>query len=122
LSKPTSQPIELSLFGQKIRVKRRVPPDSDDVAESPELVDQVVKLVQKKVKEAESRSALGAAPHYIAIVALLDLAAEYLKAKARTEDFKKDVELKTAELLAVLETRALGKGKVLPKAPPKVSQ
>lgn len=88
--------VELSLFGQKIVLKHR--------AEDPALVEQVVELVNLKVKEAQARVPKGSAPHQIALVALLDLSAEYLKAKLRTEDFKHEVDRKCDELMNWIET------------------
>jgi hypothetical protein len=99
-TEPSAQ-LELSLFGQKIRLKRKAPSTSG--TDDPELVEQVVKLVQKKVKEAEARAPSNAAPHYVAVMALLDMAGEYLQAKARTEEFKREVEFKSAELVAWIE-------------------
>jgi cell division protein ZapA (FtsZ GTPase activity inhibitor) len=90
--------LELQLFGQKIRLKHKAASSED-----PELVERIVKLVQKKVKEAEARAPVAAAPHHVAVIALLDLAAEYLQAKARTEDFKREVDLKSAALVAWAE-------------------
>jgi cell division protein ZapA (FtsZ GTPase activity inhibitor) len=87
--------IELSLFGQKIVLKHR--------AEDPELVDQVVALVTRKVKDAQARVPKGSAPHHVALVALLDLSAEYLQAKSRTEKFKDEIDLKSSELAAWIE-------------------
>lgn len=94
VSKPGQ--VELSLFGQKIVLKHR--------AEDPELVDRVVGLVNLKVKEAQARVPKGSAPHHITLVALLDLAAEYLQAKSRTEVFKDEVDRKSTELMSWIET------------------
>jgi hypothetical protein len=95
-SSAKSGSVELSLFGQKIVLKHR--------AEDPELVGRVVELVTLKVKEAQARVPKGSAPHHIALVALLDLAAEYLQAKSRTEEFKLEVDRKSADLMNWIET------------------
>jgi cell division protein ZapA (FtsZ GTPase activity inhibitor) len=87
--------IELSLFGQKIVLKHQ--------ADDPELVGQVVAMVNQKIKEVQSR-AKGAAPHQVTLLALMDLAAEYIQAKSRTEDFKREVDAKSAQLMSWIET------------------
>ncbi len=91
----TQMPVEIKLLGQRVVLK------SSEL--DPETVQQVVKLVSTKLTEAENRSK-GAAPHQIALLALLDLAEEYLQAKARTQDFKTRVDEKTNQLLGFLET------------------
>ena len=88
--------IELSLFGQKIFLKHRT--------RDPALVEQVVALVNAKVREAQTRSPEGSAPHHVALVALLDLAAEYIQAKSRTDDFKREIDRKSTELRTWIET------------------
>lgn len=91
-----TEKIELSLFGQKIVLKHR--------EQDPKLVAQAVSLVEQKIKEAQTRTPKGSAPHHVAVVALLDLAAEYLQAKSRTEDFKREVDRKSSELMSWIET------------------
>ena len=92
-SKPA--PIEINLFGQKIVLKAN--------ADDPALVARVVELVTKKIKETEARTK-GAAPHQISLLALMDMAAEYLMAKERTEQLQHEVDEKSSELLSWIET------------------
>ena len=66
------------------------------------MIRQVLQLVSLKVSEAEKRSK-GAAPHQIALLALLDLAEEYIKAKKRTLDFKQQLDDKSSKLLSLVE-------------------
>jgi cell division protein ZapA (FtsZ GTPase activity inhibitor) len=68
----------------------------------PEVIKQVLSLVSDKLTEAEGRSR-GTAPHQIALLALLDLAEEYVKAKRRTLDFKQQVDDKSNQLLNLIE-------------------
>jgi cell division protein ZapA (FtsZ GTPase activity inhibitor) len=82
--------VELHVFGQRIVLKHR--------ADNPELVARVVELVSAKIGEAE-RKAPGSAPHQVALVALMDLAAEYIQAKERTLEFKREVDAKTGQIL-----------------------
>jgi cell division protein ZapA (FtsZ GTPase activity inhibitor) len=88
------QTTEVKLLGQKIILKSS---ESD-----PELVKQVVQLVTMKLSEAEARCR-GSAPHQVALVALLDLAEEYLKAKKRTLEYKRQLDDKTEKLLGLVE-------------------
>jgi cell division protein ZapA (FtsZ GTPase activity inhibitor) len=90
-----AQTTEVKLLGQRLVLK---------VSESdPEITRQVLQLVTMKLSEAETRSR-GAAPHQIALVALLDLAEEYIKAKKRTLDFKRQLDDKSSKLLNLVET------------------
>ena len=66
--------IELKLMGQRVVLKTQ--------AES-ERTDEVLKLVKGRIEMAEQRLKTGAAPQYSALLALFDLAEEYLDAKKR---------------------------------------
>jgi cell division protein ZapA (FtsZ GTPase activity inhibitor) len=88
------QTTEVKLLGQRIVLKTS---EAD-----PEVLQQVLQLVTLKISEAESRSR-GAAPHQVALVALLDLAEEYIKAKKRTLDFKRQLDDKSNQLLSLVE-------------------
>lgn len=85
---------EVKLLGQKIVLKSS---ETD-----PDTIHEVVQLVTLKLAEAELRSK-GAAPHQVALVALLDLAEEYVKAKKRTLEFKQQVDDKSTQLLDLVE-------------------
>ncbi|OFZ23318.1 MAG: hypothetical protein A2X94_03710 [Bdellovibrionales bacterium GWB1_55_8] len=84
-----TQSMEIRLLGQKIPIRTS--------EKDPELVSEVVGLVSVLLKNAEMR-AKGAAAHQIALLALLDLAQEYSKAKRKTAAYKRDVNDKTARL------------------------
>lgn len=86
--------LELKLLGQRIVLK---PSETD-----PEVINQVVQLVTLKLSEAEGRTR-GGAPHQVALLALLDLAEEYVKAKKRTLDFKQQLDDKSSKLLSLVE-------------------
>jgi cell division protein ZapA (FtsZ GTPase activity inhibitor) len=88
------QTTEVKLLGQKIVLK------SSEM--DPEVVRQVIQLVTLKLSESEARSQ-GAAPHQVALLALLDLAEEYIKAKKRTSDFKQQLDDKSSKLLNLVE-------------------
>lgn len=89
-----NQTTEVKLLGQRIVLKSS---ETD-----PEVIRQVLELVSARVGEAEKRSN-GAAPHQIALLALLDLAEEYVKAKKRTLDFKQQLDDKSSKLLGLVE-------------------
>jgi cell division protein ZapA (FtsZ GTPase activity inhibitor) len=86
--KPT-QSVEVRLLGQKIALKSS--------GGDPELAQEVAALVASRLKEAESRSR-GSVPHHVALLALFNLAEEYLAAKQRTADHLLRVELKSREI------------------------
>jgi cell division protein ZapA (FtsZ GTPase activity inhibitor) len=85
--------IEVKLLGQKIVLR---------TAGDPELVREVVDLVTIKLRESEGRGK-SPAPHHVALLALLDLAEEYVKAKRRAADHRQQVDDKSRELLGLLE-------------------
>ena len=89
-----SKTTEVKLLGQRIVLK------SSET--NPEVIEQVLKLVSLKVSEAEKRSK-GAAPHQVALVALLDLAEEYIQAKNRTLDLKQKWDDKSSRLISLVE-------------------
>jgi cell division protein ZapA (FtsZ GTPase activity inhibitor) len=85
-----TQSVEIKLMGQKIALKTS---ESD-----PELVRDVAELVSVRIRNAEKRSKSGAAPHQVMVLALMDLAEEYIKAKQRTLDYKRRVGAKSEAL------------------------
>ncbi len=92
-----AQSIEIRLLGQRIALKTA---EGD-----PEQIQQVVDLVTSLLKQAEGRSPKGSAPHHVTLVALMDLASEYVKAKKRTIELKNRVEEKSQKLLGLLEAQ-----------------
>jgi len=92
--KPKANSAEIKLLGQRIALKCS---ETD-----PELVDETIQLVSMLLRNAELRSK-GVAAHQIAILALLDLAGEYVKAKRRTTTYKRQMDQKSQELLKLFE-------------------
>lgn len=86
---------EVKLLGQKIILK--------STEADPEVIRDVVQLVTMKLDAAENRSK-GAVPHQIALLALLDLAEEYVKAKRKTQDLKGQLDGKSGKLLDLIES------------------
>ncbi len=94
-SNSISKSVEIKLAGQKIVLKAT---ESD-----PDLVREIVDLVNVKLKNAEKRGKAAAA-HQVALIALLDLAEEYIRAKRRTADFKREMNSRSDSLMRILES------------------
>lgn len=92
------QAIEIKLLGQKIALK------TSEV--DPALTSQIVTLVQNRIKDAEQRAPKISAPHQIMLLALLDLAEEYILAKKRTTEFKQRVDEKSSHLLGLIDSES----------------
>lgn len=88
------QNTDIRLLGQKIVLKSS---ETD-----PEILRQVIQLASSKLSDAEARHP-ASAPHQIALVALLDLAEEYIKARRRSSDFKRQIDEKSSKLLSLVE-------------------
>ena len=95
MSASSNNPIEIKLAGQKIVLRAS---ETD-----PELLREIVELVSVKIKNAEKRGK-GVASHQVALVALLDLAEEYVKAKHRTSEFKREMNSRSDSLMRILES------------------
>ena len=76
---------EIVLKGQKVVFKHT---DSDSQA--------AIELAAAKIREAEER-APQAASHQIALLALVDLASQYLAARDRTDQYQKKVQAQIQE-------------------------
>ncbi len=87
--------IEISFLGQKMMFK---------ASGDPEKNTEVLELVTKKLLSAESR-AKNLAPHQIAILALLDLAEDYIQAKTNTKKFKLNMDQKSKELFRLINCK-----------------
>ena len=96
-----SKTIEFQVCGQKVAVK---------ASESePDMLDQVVELVAIKIKEAERRGK-DLAPHYTMLLALLDLAQDYVTSKKRTSEFKQSIHEKISRLTTLIESPTRSSG------------
>lgn len=90
-----SQSVELKLQGQKTVLK---------TSGDPLVIREVVELATRKLQQAESRSAKAAAPHHVALLALLELAEEYVQAKQRFSAHQQKLESKSEELFRLLDS------------------
>lgn len=88
-----NQSVEVRLLGQRILLRSQ---------ESSEFTREVVDFVTTKLTEVEQRSK-NVAPHQVALLALLDLAEEYLKAKRRAQEHRSKMDEKSKELLSLIE-------------------
>ena len=89
-----NQTVEIQLLGQKITLKT--------AAEDPALVKEVVELVTARLKDSEKKIKAGA-PHYVALAALFDVAAEYVQAKRRATGHQKSMNEKSRQLLTLID-------------------
>jgi len=65
-------------------------------------LEAAIELASKKLHEAESR--LGkAAPYKVAVIALLDMAEDYLRAKKRTAEHFETIEKKSQSLFELVK-------------------
>ena len=83
-----SQKVELKFMGQTMFLK----PEGD-----PEIMDQALETVRRRLADAEKRAS-GVSSHQVAILALLDLAEEYVRAKKRIDQFQEKIREKSGKL------------------------
>jgi cell division protein ZapA (FtsZ GTPase activity inhibitor) len=86
--------VELSVLGKKISLRAS---ESD-----PELLAEITELVNTKITSAEKRIKSGVSSQ-ILLLALMEIAEEYVKAKHRTIQFKREVGERSEHLLGVIE-------------------
>lgn len=84
---------EVRVLGQRVVLKS---------AAAPEMVREAVELAQMKIKDAEGR-AKGQAAHLVAVMALLDMAEEYVKARGRAAEQRKRFTEKSTQLLKMID-------------------
>ncbi len=92
-----TQTLQIELMGQKVSVRAT---EADPI-----FVQEVVDLVTSKIQSAEKRmkGAQRHDQHQVILLALLDLAEEYLKAKQKTFEFHSQMEEKSRKLMDLLE-------------------
>jgi cell division protein ZapA (FtsZ GTPase activity inhibitor) len=103
--------IEIQLLGQKIhfKVPTSVSTGSSDHAETAqakekqsEHLKEVAALVNRHLKHVQDKTKSNI-PHHVALLALMDLAEEYLAAKKRTLAYKQDLSQKAQEIISSLD-------------------
>jgi cell division protein ZapA (FtsZ GTPase activity inhibitor) len=94
--KQTPITAEIRLLGQRIPLKTT---DND-----PEFTAEVIELVSNRLEAVEKRLTGQKSRHQVTLLALLDLAEEYVRAKKRTAQYKSEIEARAAELEAKLQS------------------
>lgn len=94
-STPRRQSVEIDLLGQRFILKST---DTDSL-----LVKEVLDLITSRVDETQRRLPKSAPAHQIALLALLDLAEEYTKAKRRTAEYRRQIEERSTRLLDLVQ-------------------
>ena len=92
--------IDFNFLGQKVVLKT----EGD-----PALVKDVVALAKLMLKDAERRSK-NVAPHQVALLALMDLAEEYVKARARLAEYKQEMNAISVEVMGLLAEASVPSG------------
>lgn len=90
--------MELQILGQSLPIRTN---------EDTELARAVMKIAQSRIEIAEAKvaqSKLATTPSHVLTLALLEIAEEYVKAKQRFEDFKRDTESKLDLLMDQVES------------------
>ncbi|MCM2278376.1 MAG: cell division protein ZapA [Oligoflexia bacterium] len=98
---PKSEALEIKLLGQRIALKA--------TQTDPVRTREVVEFVSAKLRKAEKRAPKGlVSPHQVALLALLELADEYLEAREKTSVFKEEIERRSSRLLSIIESELGG--------------
>ena len=91
---PNTGTVDFWIAGQKITVKAG--------QLDPDVLEEVTELAKAKLIDAERRAG-GIAPHYIVLLALLELSEDYVRSKRKTAQFKRNVHDKIERMQDLLE-------------------
>lgn len=91
-----SQTIEIRILGQKT-VLRATDGDPARLREITELVNSLVKSAEKRIPKGT------AAPHQVLLLALMDLAEEYIDSREQVVAFKSEVDQRAGRILELIE-------------------
>lgn len=89
---------EIKLMGQKIVLKTQA---------DPKLVEEVTALVVARLAASEKRIKSGGAPHLAALLALFDVAEDYVEAKRKINEHQAELIRKVQQLQSWVDS-ALG--------------
>ncbi|MBS1961854.1 MAG: cell division protein ZapA [Bdellovibrionales bacterium] len=81
--------IEIPLMGQKIVLKTQA---------DPKLVEEVTALVKERIGNSEKRVKNANAPHLAALLALFDVAEDYVEAKRKIQEHQSELLAKVSQL------------------------
>ncbi len=97
-AKSSSHVIEIPLMGQKVVLKTQA---------DPKLVKEVTELVLERIGESEKRVKNANAPHLAALLALFDIAEDYVEAKRKIQEHQSDLSLKVQQLQTWVDSELL---------------
>ncbi len=80
--------------GQKISLRAQA---------DPAIAQETFELVQRFLEDAEARTRKGAPSEHLVLLALLDLAEEYVAARLRAEEYRSGLAVRTARILEMLD-------------------
>jgi len=89
--------LDVKLLGQRFALKY---PEADS-----QVAAQALALVERKIREAAGRNR-DSNPLNTAVLALLELAEEYVRAKGRTAEWQKQVTDKSARIFRLIEPQS----------------
>ena len=90
--------IEIPLMGQKIILKTQA---------DPKLVEEVTALVLERLAAAEKRVKNANAPHLAALLALFDIAEDYVEAKRKIQEHQSELIAKVQQLQSWVDSELL---------------
>jgi len=88
--------VELKVLNQRISLRTT---DND-----PEFTAEVVDLVSTLIEKSEKRMTTNKVPSQVMLLALLELAEEYVRAKKRTADYKAEIVRQAQEISQSLDS------------------
>lgn len=91
--------IEIPLMGQKIILKTQA---------DPKLVEEVTALVLGRLSAAEKRVKNANAPHLAALLALFDIAEDYVEAKRKILEHQSELLMKVQQLQSWVDAEIRG--------------
>ena len=94
MSEKKSTTVTIELLGQKMTLK---------TGDKGELVHEAVEVARTKLRDAQLRLKTGAA-HQVALIALLDMAEDYIRAKKRVLEQKKLISDRTDRLIDLVDS------------------
>lgn len=89
MNTPTT--VELKILNQRISLRTS---DND-----PEFTAEVVDLVSSLIEKSENRMKTNRVPSQVMVLAMLELAEEYVRAKKRTGDYKAEVARRAEQIV-----------------------
>lgn len=86
---------EIHFFGERILLRTE---------EGQSTMQEAIEIVESKIRESESK-VKNPQPHHVALLALLDLAGDFIKARDRLVEYQAQMDQTTKELLSLIEAQ-----------------